>query len=142
MVAHASDGRAERITGDVCDVRGGVVAAELLLSPLIERYPPQRLAGALPRFPGIERDLSVVVDEAVTWATIQNHVTATTPALMEELRFLGTYRGKPIATGRKSVSFRMIFRDESATLRHEQVDPQVGAIVQRLQSSVGAELRV
>jgi phenylalanyl-tRNA synthetase beta chain len=124
------------------EVRGGVVAAELLLSPLIERYPPQRLAGALPRFPGIERDLSVVVDEAVTWATIQNHVTATTPALMEELRFLGTYRGKPIAAGRKSVSFRMIFRDESATLRHEQVDPQVGAIVQRLQSSVGAELRV
>jgi phenylalanyl-tRNA synthetase beta chain len=39
------------------------------------------------------------------------------------------------------VSFRMVFRDPAATLRHEQVDPQVAAVVDRLKSKLGAELR-
>jgi len=35
----------------------------------------------------------------------------------------------------------MFFRDPKTTLRHEQVDPQVASVVQRLQSELKAELR-
>ena len=50
-------------------------------------------------------------------------------------------RGKPIPAGRKSVTFRMMFRDPDTTLRHEQVDPQVASVVDRLKAELGAELR-
>ncbi len=123
------------------DLQVSVVIAELDLDALLDAYPPTRRVGGLPRFPAIERDLSVVVDERVRWGDIQGHVLATEPALLEDVAFLDVYRGKPIPKSKKSVSFRMLFRDPVSTLRHEQVDPQVAAVVQRLEIQVDAQLR-
>jgi len=123
------------------DLQTPVVAAEVELAALLATYPPARRVGDLPRFPGIERDLSVVVDEAVAWRDIEAAVRGTKPAMLESLTFLGVYRGKPIEKGRKSVSFRLLFRDPAGTLTHESVDPQVASAVKALKHAVGAELR-
>ncbi len=128
-------------TRKLFDLQTELTAGEVELEPLLTCYPPQRKVQALPRIPGIERDLSVIVDETVTWERIAASALATEPALLERMWFITTYRGKPIPPGRKSVSFRMLFRDPAATLRHEQVDPQVAGIVERLKQEVGAELR-
>ncbi|MEM9915665.1 MAG: phenylalanine--tRNA ligase subunit beta [Planctomycetota bacterium] len=128
-------------TRDRFDVQTPQAAAELDLAGLLELYPPTREVGALPKFPGIERDLSVIVEERVSWAQVESAVVAAEPAMLEDLAFLGVYRGKPIAAGKKSVSLRMRFRDPATTLRHEQVDPQVAAVTASLAKAVGAELR-
>ncbi|MCE9589261.1 MAG: phenylalanine--tRNA ligase subunit beta [Planctomycetes bacterium] len=128
-------------TQKLFDLQSSVAAAELDLDNLLSLYPPRRALRSLARFPGIERDLSVVVDESVAWDRVRGEVESLRPALMEELRFLVTYRGKPIPPGRKSVSFRMVFRDPQATLRHEQADGQVASVIEKLKSSLGAELR-
>ncbi len=117
------------------------VLAEIDLPALLASYPPARTVATLSRFPGIERDLSVIVNEAVTWQQVRQCVAAAEPALLETVTFIGAYRGKPIAKGRKSITFRMTYRDAQTTLRHEQVDPQIKAIVERLTAQVGAELR-
>jgi phenylalanyl-tRNA synthetase beta chain len=118
------------------------VGAELSASALIAMYPPKHVVADLPRFPAIERDLSVVVDEATPFADIEKHVRDAQPALMEQLEHVVTYRGKPIEKGRKSVTLRLLFRDATTTLRHDQVDPQMNAVIERLKSNLGAELRV
>ncbi len=123
------------------DLQTPVVVAQLDLGMLLEAYPPTRSPGALPRFPGIDRDLSVVVAENVAWARIEEQVRATHPAMLEDIRFMGVYRGRPVASGFKSVSFRLRFRDPKTTLRHEQVDPQVAGVVDRLKLQLGAQLR-
>lgn len=123
------------------DLQTRAVAAELDLDALLAGYPPRRNARQLPRFPGIERDLSVVVAEKVRWSQVHQHVLQTQPALLEEVRFIGTYRGTPVPPGCKSVTFRMVFRDLASTLRHEQVDPQVHAVIEALKKTLGAELR-
>ncbi|MCC7191894.1 MAG: phenylalanine--tRNA ligase subunit beta [Phycisphaeraceae bacterium] len=128
-------------TQKLFDLQTPLVAAELELDLLLASYPPKHQVSSLTRFPGIERDISIVLDEAVTWEQVSREVIAAQPALLEDLRFLVTYRGKPIPAGKKSVSLRMFFRDPTATLRHEQVDPQVGAVVERLKATLGAELR-
>ncbi len=134
-------GVADRRVQELFDLQLPVVLGEVDLDKLLDRYPPTRSVTALSRLPGVERDLSVIVDEPVTWQTIENHVRATEPALMEQLCFITTYRGKPVPAGRKSVSFRMLFRDPTKTLRHGEVDVQVNAVVDRLTKQVGAEVR-
>jgi len=132
------------ISGKLTDhfgLQSQVVAAQLDLEPLLTLYPPTHAAGALPKYPAIERDLSVVVDEATPWQSIADAVVQTNPAMLESTRFVGTYRGKQVGAGKKSVTLRMQFRDPETTLRHEQVDPQVAAVVQALGAKVGAELR-
>jgi len=118
-----------------------VVMASLDLPALIDGYPPARTVTALARFPGIERDLSVVVDEAVRWGQVADIVKHVDPPKLESTRYLGTYRGKQVPKGKKSVSFRMTYRDPATTLRHEQVDEQVDQVARELGAQVGAQLR-
>ncbi|TLN00565.1 hypothetical protein FDZ71_14320, partial [bacterium] len=54
---------------------------------------------------------------------------------------MGTYRGKSIPSGKKSVTVSLRFRDEDGTLTHETVDGFEKAIMDKLTESVGAQLR-
>ena len=118
-----------------------VVSALICMQNITSLYPPTHEAGELPKYPAIQRDLSVVVDEATPWQSIAETITTANPALLESTNFVGTYRGKQVGKGKKSVTLRMQFRDPSTTLRHEQVDPQVETVVKALGEKVGAELR-
>ncbi len=95
----------------------------------------------IPRFPAIERDLSVVVSEETLWTDIARAVDGSAPAELEDVQFVDIYRGKGIPDGKKSVTLSLRFRDEDGTLTHETVDGYQDAIVKNLAASVGAELR-
>jgi phenylalanyl-tRNA synthetase beta chain len=123
------------------DLNTPVLLCELDYEALTEHYPPARTVHALPRFPGIERDLSVVVDEPTPWSQIARTIEQAKPDLMESVDFVGVYRGKQVGKGRKSVTLRMSFRDPSRTLRHDEVDGQVESVVSALSEQVNAELR-
>ncbi len=123
------------------DLQTPVAAAIAPVEKLVANYPPKRTVQELPRFPGIERDLSILVDEATAWRDIAAQVEQAKPAMLECVDFLMTYRGKPIEKGRKSVSLRMLFRDASRTLRHDEVDPQMQEVITQLKKALNAELR-
>jgi phenylalanyl-tRNA synthetase beta chain len=95
----------------------------------------------IPRFPAIERDLSIRVSEQTTWAQIAHAVESSAPVELEEARFVDIYRGKGISPGQKSVTLSLRFRDEDGTLTHETVDRHQAAILESLRRAVGAELR-
>lgn len=118
-----------------------VVVAELDLASIIALYPPKPGSLDLPAFPGIERDLSVVVDEGVTWGEIDAAVREASPALLEGVRFIGVFRSADVGAGRKSVTLRLSFRDPARTLRHEEVDPQVNLVLDALRGRCAAQLR-
>ncbi|MDX2114323.1 MAG: phenylalanine--tRNA ligase subunit beta [Planctomycetota bacterium] len=124
-----------------CELEGPVVVAEVELRPLLDLYPPRGGVSMLPRFPAIERDLSVVVDESVTWSRVEQAVRGARPALLEGVEFVGSFRGKQVGEGKKSLTLRMTFRDPERTLRHEEVDPQVSSVVAKLGEMVGGVLR-
>jgi len=126
---------------DRFDLQTQVVAAELSLEALERRFPPTFEAGPPPRFPSIDRDLSLVVDDPTVWAQIEKEVRQADPDRLERLTFVTTYRGKPIPRGKKSVTLRLSFRDPERTLRHEEVDEQVRRVTDRLAERLGAELR-
>jgi len=123
------------------DLQTPVVLADLDYMALVESYPPTVQVHALPRFPAIERDLSIIVDESAAWDAIDRTIAEVDPPLMERVEFVTVYRGKPIEKGRKSVTFRMCFRDPQRTLEHDEVNDQVDRVVTALNKSLNAELR-
>lgn len=117
-------------------VAGAVRLGTLLaLGQAVRQYTP------VPRQPAIERDLSVVVDEALTWANLVETVRAAAGDLCESVAYVGAYRGKQLGPGRKSVTLRLTYRDTQRTLTHEEVDEQVKPVLEAVQSAHGAELR-
>jgi len=95
----------------------------------------------IPKFPAIERDLSIIVDENITWADIVKAVNRKPPDQLEEVQFVGIYRGKGIPSGKKSVTLSLRFRDEDGTLTHDTVDGFQIDIVAELAESTAAQLR-
>jgi len=116
-------------------------AAELDFEQIMALQTAARKVKPIPRFPAIERDLSLVVDERVAWTDIMESVNSKAPAELENVQFVGIYRGKGIAAGKKSVTLSLRFRDEDGTLTHETVDSFQTEIVNELAVSVRAQLR-
>jgi phenylalanyl-tRNA synthetase beta chain len=123
------------------DLRQEPAYAELRLTPLLTQYQAQRLAVVLPRYPGVTRDLSIVVAEAVRWLDIENALRGVNIAQLESIAFVGTFRGKQIPAGQKSVTLSLTFRSNDTTLRADEVDTQMTLALQTLQAAFGAILR-
>jgi len=116
-------------------------AAELSFERLLQLPRGPLMVKPIPRFPAIRRDLSIIVDEAVRWSQISTAVNSRAPAELEDVQFVGIYRGRGVPSGRKSVTLSLRFRDEDGTLTHEQVDRFEKSIVEALARDVRARLR-
>jgi phenylalanyl-tRNA synthetase beta chain len=123
------------------DLRQAVCGAEVLYEPLIELFQPVRRARPLPRFPGVKRDLSVVVDEAVRWSEVEAALRGAGLEHMEAIDFVTTFRNKQVGEGKKSLTLALDFRDPARTLKSEEVDAQVKTAVGLLGARFGAVLR-
>lgn len=118
-----------------------VIGAELDVDALLAAYPPASRVQSLAAFPGIERDVSLIVREDVAYETIRAAFASKAAAPMEGVQFVGTYRGKPLAGGSKSVTVRLAFRDPTRTLTNEEIDAPFASVVERVRQELGAELR-
>jgi phenylalanyl-tRNA synthetase beta chain len=118
-----------------------VGVAELELEPLLECYPPEIEAHALPGFPAVERDISAIVDESVPWRRLRAVVEDLGLEHLEAVEFVTAFRGRQIGPGRKSITVRLRFRSPDRTLVHESVDMQADAAIKAFESDLGAEIR-
>jgi phenylalanyl-tRNA synthetase beta chain len=127
--------------GRILGLEGPVAVAELQLEPLIESYPPQTQAHALPAFPAVERDISAIVDEGISWRRLHAAVEDLGLEHLDAIEFVAAFRGRQIGPGRKSITVRLRFRAPDSTLVHESVDVQADAAMKALESELGAEIR-
>lgn len=118
-----------------------VVLAELNLAALTSGYPPASKVAALPTMAAIERDVSAIVGESVTWDAVRSATIQHGLEHLEALNFVSTYRGQPIPDGKKSVTFRMRFRHPQKTFRDEEINAPVSGLMGTLTAKLGAEFR-
>lgn len=118
-----------------------VCAAEIEFDALLSLAQHSVKVKPIPRFPAIQRDISIIIDESIRWVDIMEAVKARTSPELQRVDFVGIYRGKGIPSGKKSVTFSLCFRDEDGTLTHEMVDRLETDIVQGLSESISAERR-
>ena len=95
----------------------------------------------LPRFPAVDRDLSLVVEDSVRFSQIEALVCDLQLANLEGCQFVTTYRGKPLEKGKKSVTVKLVFRKTDGTLTAEEADASVQAVVAKAGGALGATLR-
>jgi phenylalanyl-tRNA synthetase beta chain len=119
-----------------------IAAAELDWSLLAQGYPPTPRAQPLANSPTLDRDLSVILANNVTWAQLEATVRSAELPHLESISFVGNWRGKKIGDDRKSVTFRLDFRAADRTLRREEIDPHVARLVTILTTQLGGEIRV
>ena len=93
---------------------------------------------ALPRFPSIVRDISVVVDDRLRSGEVRETIQRAAPATLVELREFDRYKGQGIPEGRYSLSLRLTFRASDRTLTDADVQEAMERIMAALAKEHGA----
>jgi phenylalanyl-tRNA synthetase beta chain len=112
---------------------------EALLHAQAQLGVPQ--AAPLPRYPAVHRDIAMVVDEAHEVRAIATTLSEAAGGLVEGVELFDLYRGDPVPAGKKSVAFRITYRDPEATLTDKRVDKLHKKAAEAAQSRLGAQLR-
>jgi phenylalanyl-tRNA synthetase beta chain len=134
-------GKIDRAIAVQLSLRDLPVAAELDLAPLLggAQHVPQ--LHALPKYPAVRRDLSLVVNESTRYAQLEELVRDAQPQDLESVEYVTTYRGKPLEAGSKSVTITLIFRSPTTTLTSDAVEGAVQRVVDAAKEKLQATLR-
>ena len=91
----------------------------------------------LPEIPLVEKDLSVLVDEDVSWEKISKMIRNK----VSEYSFVEEYRGEQVPTGKKSVTFEVKLGDGKSTLTSDDINHKLEEITITLNRTCGATIR-
>ena len=110
-----------------------VYVAEINLDLLTAQAPAGTLrANALPRFPWVVRDVSILVDDALSAGTVRDTIRAAAPGTLIDIREFDRYQGKGIPGGKVSLAFRLTFQSPERTLTDEEVQAGMQHIIDAL----------
>ena len=118
-----------------------VLAADFDLSVLLAHVPDSHVVRGVLRFPPVQQDIAVVVDEAVTAEQVLTLILQTGQPLLRDARLFDVFRGQQLGAGKKSLAYSLTFQAEDRTLTDNVVARQQAKIVQRLERELGAQLR-
>ncbi len=123
------------------DIRDPVFGFEISVDVLQSLITRKRRYSPIPKFPSIDRDLSIVVDESITASEVEKIIFKNAGEMLSKLELFDLYQGKQIPDGKKSISFSLTFQSPVRTLQEEDVDPIIASILKTLESCLGASLR-
>ena len=138
----------ERVIGKTGQVRpfgriavpGAVFVAEVNVDLVLRGVEGQKTFREIERFPAITRDIAMIVPENISHAEILRAIENPKEPLLESVRLFDLFT-EEIGEARKSLAYRLTYRDRSRTLTSEEVTAAHAKIRERLQRELSAELR-
>jgi phenylalanyl-tRNA synthetase beta chain len=123
---------------------GPVLVAELHADLLLVVRESAKKFRELDRYPSITRDVAMIVSEKISHAEILRAIQEPKEPLLESVALFDLFAGDSapgLGPERKSLAYRLTYRDRSRTLTSEEVSAVHAKIRERLQRDLGAELR-
>ena len=115
--------------------------AELNIDKAIKYSRESKKYVEVPKFPAVERDIAITVDEDVEVGQIERIIKNKSKKILEKASLFDIYRNDKLGKDKKSVAYRLIFRDKNKTLNDEDVNDTMNRIISALKTEFNAELR-
>ncbi len=126
---------------DLKHIKSEVGVFELDLMSLVEHTGKEITYTALPRFPYVQRDISLLVDSTIASEEILVLIRSFPSELIEDSWIFDLYQGKNIPGGNRSLGFTIQYRAKDRTLTDEEVDRLHQEIITYLIKKTGGQLR-
>lgn len=95
----------------------------------------------VPKYPVVRRDLSMLVDTAVTFDELKSIAFKTEKKLVKNVQVFDVYVGDKLPVGKKSYALNFTLQDEEQTLTDKQIDAVMQKIIANLAQTAKAEIR-
>src|SRR5213596_2720659 len=123
------------------DAPGPVFVAEVHADLLLIAEETATKFREIEKFPAVTRDIAMIVPEEIPHETILRSIEEPREPLLESVELFDLFSSSEIGAGRKSLAYRLTYRDRSRTLTSEEVNAAHAKIRERLRRDLGAELR-
>jgi len=118
-----------------------VVAFEIDLAELFAASGRSVQYKPLPRFPGVDRDIAVLVKMNLPAEEIRKSIQGAGGSLLRSVALFDVYTGEQVPGDRKSMAFALRFQAGDRTLTDAEVNERMEAIAGNLSKAFGAEIR-
>ncbi|MBQ9782232.1 MAG: hypothetical protein IJW26_03510, partial [Clostridia bacterium] len=117
-----------------------VLACEIKYEEISNMFNKKIQFTQIPKYPSVERDIALICDKSVTNGEIVKIIKRASDKTLIDISLFDIYEGDQIPQGKKNMAYHLIFNSLEKSLTMEEVDVQVGKILEKLKNS-GIELR-
>lgn len=93
------------------------------------------------KFPGVKRDLSMLIDRALPFAKLEEIAYKTERKLLRDVILFDLYQGEKIEKGKKSIALSFMLQDDQQTLTDKQIDKTMEKLMLAFENEAGAVIR-
>ncbi|WP_082893470.1 phenylalanine--tRNA ligase subunit beta [Rufibacter ruber] len=123
------------------DVKEQVWYAELNWDYLLRNYKAKLVFEELSKFPEVRRDLSLVLDKAVTFDQIKQVAQRVERKILQDVNVFDVYEGDKIEAGKKAIAISFTLQDKNQTLTDKVIDATMSRLMQQFEHQLGAVIR-
>ncbi len=118
-----------------------VFVAELDFSLILASEKVESRYRALPRFPAVLRDLSILVDDAVSFGEIEESIVGLAIPELIGVKLFDLYTGKELPDGKRALALAFRYRSDSRTLTESDVNSVHSRVIEEVVKTFKAEVR-
>ncbi len=124
------------------DIKQPVFAAEINWQSLFELVKRVKVKfQELPKFPGVKRDLAILVDENVRYSDLYHSAMKAGKKLVRQVGLFDVYRGDKIPAGKKQYALSLFFQNPDKTLTDAEIEKMMQKLLSVFTNEYGAALR-
>ena len=123
------------------DVDKPIYGCEIHYNELSKFFNEKIIFKPISKFPTVERDLAVIIDDNISCAKIMDIIEQEGGEYLDSVKLFDIYQGAQIGEGKKSMAFNLIFVADDRTLNVEEVDSIIKNILTALGEKLNAQLR-
>ncbi|MFT5348197.1 MAG: phenylalanyl-tRNA synthetase beta chain [Bacteroidia bacterium] len=95
----------------------------------------------IPTFPVVRRDLSLVLDKAISYKEVEKIAKQTLPQVLTDILLFDVYEGKPLAENQKSLAVAFFLYNPKKTMEDKEIDALMVKLITNFESNLNALIR-
>lgn len=97
-----------------------IAVFEINFSEAVKIMNSEKIYKQIPRFPGVDIDVSVLIDKKIEIVEIKKAIKKADIGIIKDVQLFDIYEGESIEKGKKAVAFKISFLAEDRTLTSEE----------------------
>lgn len=117
------------------------VVCQLDLPKLFQAMGTETIYQPIPRYPAIEQDLALVIEETIPVSEIEAGIKEAAGELLKSITLFDVFTGEQVEQGKKSIAYSLIYRADDRTLTYQEVQEVHESVIHHVMETIGAKLR-
>ncbi len=140
--AVGSFGRLDPKIARIYDIEAEIYVFEICIDSLLKHWNEHRIQFCdVSRFPGVQRDLSILVRRDFSVEEISREILQANPEIIRNVSLFDVFTGKQVKDGYRSLTFKLYLQSSTKTLTDNAINKIFSRIVSRLEQKFNIEMR-